>query len=210
MVSPCPGGGGVGRCCVKPSDPVEAGSSCAPVVKGFLLRCCQIAFVCMVLSLFTLHTLQTPAFQTHWPCEMFALLRSAVVCICVYDAVALWGKCQAVGKPLVFFSTPHDSIKNIADHILNHLLGYFSYLWNSFGTSEVMLSTPITGSLSINFPPALWCSSAHSDVCQLFSTHQLFSWPSSVAAGHQFVDKSPFPNNSSRSISQAQNALRND
>lgn len=65
-------------------------------------------------------------------------------------------------------------------------------------------------------PPALISSStldpslAQWDIRQLFSTPQLFSQLSGVAARHQFVDKSPFLNSTSRSISPALNALRND
>lgn len=65
-------------------------------------------------------------------------------------------------------------------------------------------------------PPALISSStldpslAQWDIRPLFSTPQLFSQLSGVAARHQFVDKSPFLNSTSRSISPALNALRND
>ena len=40
-----------------------------------------------------------------------------------------------------------------------------------------------------SFLPCPWPPLVRCDVCRLFSTPQLFSQQSSVAAGHQFVDK---------------------
>lgn len=98
-------------------------------------------------------------------------------------------------------------LKHVGPHCLAQ--GHFSR--SSRCSSALHLSALIPPPCCLHsFPPALWPSLAPWDVCQLFSTPQLFSQLSCVAAGHQFVDKSPFLNSTSRSISQAGNALKND
>lgn len=225
---------------IQTPHPGEAGSPCVflDIYRVSPARLSDCIYLYGALLVHTSHPPDSSFFKhtghaRHSSCWGQLLLVCVCVCLslCDVQCSGCAGKCQAAGKSLAFepFWVATSLCLTVSKRACWPIV--ISHLAFSTGTSEVKLSqsvaplNPCKVKDASAGPPlrarsSLLLSAFSSgtpgllltqwDVCQLFSTPQLFSQPSSVAAGHQFVDKSPFLNSSSRSISQGWDALRND